>query len=268
MQCLETPCNKEIFSGDNMEDQNNNPTRNIKICGARTRSGASCKTPPMTNGRCKMHGGKTPKGVDNKNFKTGSYSKYIKIPNLKKIYDSLVAANVDPYDADPDMLLLLARQRQLLQSGDNRDNWAEISKLWPVLRAGLAKNASEAEKEAAMATIPKLDALIISGKAQNDKMNEMYRVTEQIDRMRTRAVKRDIDTASLINPKLAIALFAQVLFVLQEVIIEYAVARKVADAGIIQRVQEAWQRMMDRTDVDDPEPFGEETKLLERVDEE
>jgi hypothetical protein len=237
-----------------------------KQCGARKRDGAPCKTPPMPNGRCKLHGGKTPKGVDSARFKTGSYSKYIKMPNLKKIYDSLVAANIDPYDADPDMLLLLARQRHLLQSGDNRDNWSEISKLWSVLRSGLSKGATDSEKEAAMTTIPKLDSVIINGKAQNDKMNEMYRVTEQIDRMRTRAVKRDIDTASLINPKLAIALFAQVLFVLQEVIIEYAVARKVADAGIIQRVQEAWQRMMDRTDVDDPEPFDEETKLLERVD--
>ena len=238
-----------------------------KECGARTKSGAPCKTLAMENGRCRLHGGKSPKGVDSGTFKTGIHSKYIKIPNLKKIYDSLVAANVDPYDADPDMVLLLARQRHLLHSGDNRDNWAEIAKLWPVLRAGLAKGATEAEKEAAMATIPKLDTLIISGKAQNDKMNEMYRVTEQIDRMRTRSVKRDIDTASLINPKLAIALFAQVLFVLQEVIIEYAVAKKVADAGIIQRVKEAWQKMMDRTDVDDPEPFDEETKLLDRVDE-
>jgi hypothetical protein len=244
------------------------PNSSAKECGARTKSGALCKTLAMENGRCRLHGGKTPRGVDNKNFKTGIHSKYIKIPNFRKIYDSLVADNVDPYDAHPDMVLLLARQRHLLQSGDNRDNWAEISKLWPVLRAGLAKGATEAEKEAAMATIPKLDSLIISGKAQNDKMNEMYRVTEQIDRMRTRSVKRDIDTASLINPKLAVALFAQVLFVLQEVIIEYALAKKVADAGIIQRVQEAWQRMIARTDVDDPEPFDEDTKLLDRVDEE
>jgi len=244
----------------------NQPSQPSKLCGAQTRSGGTCQKAPMTNGRCKLHGGKTPRGVDNPNFKTGIHSKYIKIPNLKKIYDSLVAANVDPYDADPDMVLLLARQRHLLQSGDNRDNWTEISKLWTVLRAGLGRGATDSEKEAAMTTIPKLDGLIINGKAQNDKMNEMYRVTEQIDRMRTRAVKRDIDTASLINPKLAIALFAQVLFVLQEVIIEYAVAKKVADAGIIQRVKEAWQRMMDRTDVDDPEPFDEGTKLLERVD--
>ena len=28
-------------------------------CGARTRSGAKCKAPAMSNGRCRMHGGKS-----------------------------------------------------------------------------------------------------------------------------------------------------------------------------------------------------------------
>src|SRR5258707_14990636 len=44
-------------------------------CGARTRSGNSCRAPAMLNGRCRMHGGPSPgapKG--NKNaFKHGLY---------------------------------------------------------------------------------------------------------------------------------------------------------------------------------------------------
>ena len=45
-------------------------------CGARTRSGSACQSPAMPNGRCRMHGGKSPgapKG--NKNaYKHGLYS--------------------------------------------------------------------------------------------------------------------------------------------------------------------------------------------------
>jgi uncharacterized protein YjcR len=45
-------------------------------CGARTRSGGSCRSPAMPNGRCRMHGGMSPgapKG--NKNaFKHGRYT--------------------------------------------------------------------------------------------------------------------------------------------------------------------------------------------------
>ena len=29
-------------------------------CGARTRSGTPCKSPAMPNGRCRMHGGRSP----------------------------------------------------------------------------------------------------------------------------------------------------------------------------------------------------------------
>jgi hypothetical protein len=45
-------------------------------CGARTRRGAPCQGPAMPNGRCRMHGGKSPgapKGNRNA-WKNGGYS--------------------------------------------------------------------------------------------------------------------------------------------------------------------------------------------------
>ena len=45
-------------------------------CGAQTRSGTPCRSPAMTNGRCRMHGGKSPgapKGNSNA-FKHGRYT--------------------------------------------------------------------------------------------------------------------------------------------------------------------------------------------------
>lgn len=45
-------------------------------CGARTRSGKPCQSPAMANGRCRLHGGKSPgPPLGNKNaFKHGCYS--------------------------------------------------------------------------------------------------------------------------------------------------------------------------------------------------
>jgi hypothetical protein len=46
-----------------------NPMRPTQtLCGARTRSGDPCRSPPMPNGRCRMHGGpstgpRTPEGL-------------------------------------------------------------------------------------------------------------------------------------------------------------------------------------------------------------
>ncbi|MEI9982623.1 MAG: HGGxSTG domain-containing protein [Aliidongia sp.] len=47
-------------------------------CGARTRLGAPCRSPAMRNGRCRMHGGKSPgapRGERNGNFSTGAWTK-------------------------------------------------------------------------------------------------------------------------------------------------------------------------------------------------
>ena len=46
-------------------------------CGAKTKTGKPCKNSGMPNGRCRLHGGKTPKGSKNA-LKFGIYSQGIK----------------------------------------------------------------------------------------------------------------------------------------------------------------------------------------------
>lgn len=48
-----------------------------KKCGALTRRGTACQQPAMKNGRCRMHGGKTPRGVELPQFSHGRYSKAV-----------------------------------------------------------------------------------------------------------------------------------------------------------------------------------------------
>ena len=53
-----------------MKNLRNNPTQSRSTqslamhlsprCGARTRNGTLCRSPAMANGRCRMHGGKSP----------------------------------------------------------------------------------------------------------------------------------------------------------------------------------------------------------------
>ncbi len=50
--------------------------QNAQRCGAKTRRGTRCQSPAMSNGRCRMHGGKSPgapKGNRNA-WKHGHYS--------------------------------------------------------------------------------------------------------------------------------------------------------------------------------------------------
>src|SRR5436190_14528130 len=46
-------------------------------CGARCRSGLSCRGPAMKNGRCRMHGGASPgapRGIRNGRYRHGRYT--------------------------------------------------------------------------------------------------------------------------------------------------------------------------------------------------
>ncbi len=46
-------------------------------CGAKTRSGKTCQTPPVSgSNRCRMHGGKSKRGIEAGRYKHGLYSKY------------------------------------------------------------------------------------------------------------------------------------------------------------------------------------------------
>ena len=46
-----------------------------KVCGAKLRGkDAYCQKPPMANGRCRLHGGKTPSGPESVHFKHGRYA--------------------------------------------------------------------------------------------------------------------------------------------------------------------------------------------------
>lgn len=53
---------------------------NAPRCGAKTRKGNACQSPAMKNGRCRMHGGKSPGApIGNRNaFKTGCHTAEMK----------------------------------------------------------------------------------------------------------------------------------------------------------------------------------------------
>ena len=82
----------------------------MRYCGAKNRSGKTCKNPPLKNGngRCRMHGGKTPNGPDSVHFKHGRYAEVFK----GKLAERFMQAQTDskPLDLLPELYV----QRSLL----------------------------------------------------------------------------------------------------------------------------------------------------------
>lgn len=71
------------------EPQPHMPFR-FQECGAKTRRGTPCKGPAMKNGRCRLHGGKSPgapKGPRNGNYKDGRRTNEMKA--LRKLLNSI-----------------------------------------------------------------------------------------------------------------------------------------------------------------------------------
>jgi hypothetical protein len=92
--------------------------RDVKPCGARTRFGTPCRQPGMRpSGRCRMHGGRTPRGIANPNTKTGRYSQDLPTRLLGR-YENLMT---------DDTLLSLRSDIALLGAAAG-DELAEIKK--------------------------------------------------------------------------------------------------------------------------------------------
>ena len=71
------------------------PMHLSRRCGARTRSGSPCRSPAMPNGRCRMHGGRSPGAPrGNKNaLKHGGYTAEA-VTRRKELQDFLRATKV------------------------------------------------------------------------------------------------------------------------------------------------------------------------------
>lgn len=63
-----------------------------KRCGAKTKSGGTCQTWAMPNGRCRLHGGKSLSGIASATWKHGRYSKVLP----SRLLDRYQQATADP----------------------------------------------------------------------------------------------------------------------------------------------------------------------------
>lgn len=97
-----------------------------KRCGAKSRrTGGLCQNYAMRNGRCRMHGGKTPSGIASPHFKTGQHSKYLP-KHLKADYDRL-SKDAKLLSVRSDVALITARALELTKQLDSEPPpWGKV----------------------------------------------------------------------------------------------------------------------------------------------
>lgn len=89
-----------------------------KRCGASKVNGEPCQKWANVSGRCRLHGGATPRGMDNPSAKTGRYSRYLKDPSLREKFE-VARADDRLFELDEEGALLqmfIAQELEELQS--------------------------------------------------------------------------------------------------------------------------------------------------------
>lgn len=101
-------------------------------CGAKTRRGTPCRAPAMVNGRCAVHGGKTPKGLLSHAWKHGRWSKYLGSRIADVVHEQM--ADPDRLSMEQELALLDARIAQLVATVGT----AESPATWAALQQAMA----------------------------------------------------------------------------------------------------------------------------------
>lgn len=108
-------------------------------CGAKRRNGERCKAPAMPNGKCRIHGGKTPTGIALPQTKTGRYSKYLPKALTEQYEQSL--ADSELLSIRQDIALIDAMVASALPKLETRESgkaWQTIKKSISELRRAFA----------------------------------------------------------------------------------------------------------------------------------
>lgn len=135
-----------------------------KLCGARVRSGGTCRKPPVPGRRrCRFHGGLSPRGVEGGSYRHGRYSKY-----TREALGELVAefeADDRPLDTSDEIALM----RALLADFTSRyEEIREALLAWNVEEARKGRAARPARVPELLDALPLLDAISRATKRERD----------------------------------------------------------------------------------------------------
>ena len=100
----------------------------MKACGAKTRGGGTCKKAPVKGKtRCKLHGGATPSGPANANFKHGRYATVFRGQLAEKFLHA--TDETAPLDLLPELAVQRALLSQHIETISQKTNKPSIDEL-------------------------------------------------------------------------------------------------------------------------------------------
>ncbi len=191
-------------------------------CGAKTNAGGTCQRPGMPNGRCHVHGGKSPGGPLTAG---GRHSKFLPIR---------LAARFEEARRDPELISLSAEvaliDTRLGEVLDRLDT-TESSAAWAKLAAARQKEKAAASLADQAAASRQLDDLIEAGLTDTASWQEIAALIEQRRKCAESEVKRLAARDQFITAKEANVLMAAIIHIVTQHVPDPAIRSQIA-AGL------------------------------------
>lgn len=206
------------------------------ICGAKKRDGEVCEVSPMENGRCRMHGGATPKGAASPSFKHGKYSAYLDGLSLARYYEESLSDG-ELGDLREEIALLEGRKKDLLvrlRAGDGEQAWLAAGKLMSEFRAANQRKDLKRQLE----LLSELSNLLARGAEDYAIWGEVYQVIDRQARLQELAQRRQEKLGLMIPAEKAYAIFTAFLDV---------VRRNVSDQSALSAITAEFRRLTGRS---------------------
>ena len=179
----------------------------MPICGAKTRAGTPCKQVIVcANGRCRMHGGMSLRGMASPRYKHGRYSKYLPQRMLPRYLESR---------DDPELLnqrweigLLDARIADLLKRVDSGEAGAMWGKL-DELRLRFEQAQMQGRARASADAVQELMILVAKGSSDFAAWDEVIGLVEKRRRLVESERKRMVEMHQMVAVERALVMVDQ-----------------------------------------------------------
>lgn len=208
--------------------------RGAAICGAIKKNGEACRGKAMTNGRCRLHGGKSLAGSVHPSYKTGRYSKYMPT-NLKAMYDESISSP-NQLELGDEVGLLDSRIADRLQALENKDaanaTWKELQGMWKQFMFAVRSGNQEQQQ----LLLGELNTFIGRGSTQADIWYELTNLIESRRKLVDSEGRRLEVKQNIVTVEQAFGLVNAMVGILKEVVYRHAdpqIARKILiDASV------------------------------------
>jgi hypothetical protein len=186
------------------------PLEDCPECGELRR----CRSNPVNGSkRCRMHGGKTPRGIASVEFETGRYSRSLP-GRLVATYETALQ-DADLITLRNELALLQARLHELLGSVDTagtRGVWAKLGKA----QRELDRAWQDADSTATAKAIHKMGVVVGDAATERAAWREVYEVVEQLRRLSESERRRLVDLQQMITAEQLMAYTGALLALVKE----------------------------------------------------